>query len=93
MYAIAAVGSARHNTAQEDNILTSFLNGNGIILHTAQHILQGNQLMIMRSKERFRFDTVMDIFHNCMGNTHTVKGTGTAANLVKNNQAVFRSVF
>ena len=93
MYAVAAVGSARHNTAQEDNILASFLNGNGIILHTAQHIFQSNQLMIMRSKQGLCPDAVMDIFHNCVSNAHTVKGAGTAAHLIKDNQTVFRSVF
>ena len=93
MYAVAAVGTARYNTAQEDNILASFLNCNGIILHTAQHIFQSNQLMIMRSKQRLCLDAVMDIFHNCVSNTHAVKGTSTAAHLVKDNQTVFRSVF
>ena len=58
MYAVAAVGSARYNTAQEDNIIASFLNGNRIVLHTAQHIFQGNQLMIMRSKQRLCLDAV-----------------------------------
>ena len=49
--------------------------------------------MIMRSKQRFCLDAVMDIFHNCVGNAHTVKGAGTASHLVEDNQTVLRSVF
>ena len=90
MQAVAAIGTARNNTAQKLDSLASFFHGNRIVFELRRLVRHGYKLMIVRCKECKRMDVFQAILNNRLGDGHAVEGTRAAAYLIENQKAPCR---
>ena len=93
MQAIAAVGPAGNDAPQELDVLAPFLDGDGIILDFRRIVGHGDELMVVRRKQRQGVDVLQAVFDDGPGDGHAVEGTRTAADFIEDEQAAAGGVF
>ena len=92
MNAVAFVRPARHNLAQENNLLVPFPHRDIEIADSAALLRQLRQFVIMRREQRARFDFIVQKFRDTPRNRKPVECRCSAADLVQNNQAALSRV-
>ena len=91
---VALICPALYDLSEEYDIIPLFLDGDTIVVDTADGPLKFRELMIMGRKQRLRAEDlrVADVFDDCPGDRETVKGTRAAANLIEDEETVFRGI-
>src|SRR3954471_8501931 len=85
--------ATRRQFAKEYDFVSNLFIGHMKVAYPWQLVFKLIQLMVMCSKQRFRFMlTVMKIFRNAPGDRNAVVSAGSAANLIKYYQAAWRNV-
>ena len=88
--AVALVGAALDDFAQEDDLVVPFAHGDVEILHARQAAGQFGQLVVMGGEERLGADLVVQVLDDAPGQAQAVKGAGAAADLVQDNRGCGR---
>ena len=65
--AVALVGAAGDDLAQEDDLLVPFAHGDVVVAHAGAGQLELGQLVVVRGEERARLDFVVQIFRDAPG--------------------------
>lgn len=82
--AVAAVGSAGNDLAEEYKVLPALFDGDVVVFHARERALQLGELVVVGGEERFRaepFAVGAELEHRA-GDAHAVEGRGAAADLV-----------
>ena len=87
MNAVAFVRPARHNLAQENNLLVPFPHRDIEITHSAALLRQLRQFVIMRREQGARFDLIVQKFRDAPRNRKPVECRCSAPDLIQNYQA------
>ena len=87
--AVAPVCAAGDDLAQEDELLPPAPDGDAVVFHPGDGLLQGGQLVVVGGKEGLgpQLLPVRAVLQHRPGNAHAVKGAGAPADLVQNQKA------
>src|SRR5512146_2640615 len=80
--AVAAVGGAGFDSAQENDSAGAFLDRHVVVLHAGELVGEFGELVVMRGKERFGAGARVDVFDGGPGDGKAVVGGGAASDLV-----------
>ena len=72
---------------EEDDVLPPGLDGDIIVLHPREGVLQGGELVVMGGKEGLGPQLQRAVLQHRPGDGHAVKGAGAPADLVQNEEA------
>ena len=89
--AVAAVGGAGLDAAQEQDLVAGFLHRNVQIADAVELSGELGQLVIVRREESFRADVAVDVLDHGPGERQSVVGGRAAADFVEHDQAARRS--
>ena len=86
--------STPFHLAKENDVLAGFLNLNMEVFNSRIDALQLVKFMIVSCKDGLCFCifVVVEVFYNCPGYWHTVKGACSSSNLIQKNKASLREV-
>ena len=90
MDAIGAIGRARRHLVQEDDGIVPFADAHGHAGERCEPFGQRRHLVIMRGEQRARLVGLVQMFGRRPGDRETIEGRGAAADLVEDDEALFR---
>jgi len=87
--AVTAVGAPGDELVEKEDLVLPFLDGNVEVFHPAVGMRQIGEFMVMGGEEGFHADPlqVVEILGNRPGDAQAVKGAGSPADLVQDDQA------
>ena len=91
--AVTFVRAAGDDFAKEYDLIAPFANGHVEIFQPRQSRGQFSQFVIMRGKQSFRADLVVQMFDDAPGERKAIKGAGAAADFIQDNQAAGSGLF
>ena len=87
---ITFIGTTFYDFSQKYDIIAPFFHRDTVIINARNLSFQLCQFVIMGSKQSLCSQKfcITDVFDNCPGNGQSVKGTGSTANLIQDQQTL-----